>query len=46
VKQWRASALLQFDDAWLGEEVLAGVTLPPPLHATVDGATTNTGKIL
>jgi len=46
VKQWRASALLQFDDAWLGEDVLAGVILPPPLHATVDVATTNAGKIL
>jgi len=46
VKQWRASALLQFDDAWLGEEFLAGVILPPPLYATVDVATTTAGKIL
>jgi len=46
VKQWRASVLLQFDDAWLGEEVLAGVNLPPPLHATVDVATITAGKIL
>jgi hypothetical protein len=36
VKEWRASALIQFDDAWLAEEELAGKTLPKPLRASVE----------
>ena len=36
VKEWRARALLQFDDQWLNEEVLVGIALPRPLRATVD----------
>jgi hypothetical protein len=35
VKEWRASALIQFDDAWLGEEELADITLRNPLRASV-----------
>jgi hypothetical protein len=35
VKEWRARALLQFDDQWLSEEVLIGTVLPNPLTATV-----------
>jgi hypothetical protein len=37
VKEWRASALIQFDDAWLAEEELAGMALPNPLRASVEG---------
>jgi len=33
VKVWRASIVLTFDEQWLGEEVLAGQTLPRPLQA-------------
>jgi len=36
VKEWPAGALIQFDDAWLSEEELAGMTLPNPLKARVD----------
>ena len=35
VKEWRARALLEFNDAWLGEELLAGAPLPRPLRATL-----------
>ena len=35
VREWRARALLQFDDQWLSEEVLVGTVLPNPLRATV-----------
>ena len=35
VKEWRAQAILQFDDRWLHEEIMAGQTLPRPLHALV-----------
>jgi hypothetical protein len=37
VKEWRASALIQFDDAWLGKEELADMMLPNPLRASVEG---------
>jgi hypothetical protein len=37
VKEWRASALIQFDDAWLTKEELAGMTLPHALRASVEG---------
>jgi len=33
VKEWRARALLEFNDTWLGEELLAGAPLPRPLRA-------------
>lgn len=33
VKEWRAQALLQFNDAWLEEEVRAGAVLPQSLRA-------------
>lgn len=33
VKVWRAQALLQFNDAWMEEEIRAGAVLPPPLRA-------------
>ena len=35
VREWRARALLQFDDQWLSEEVLVGTVLPNPLRAAV-----------
>ncbi len=35
VKEWRARALLEFNDTWLGEELLAGAPLPRPLRATL-----------
>ena len=35
VKEWRARALLQFDDQWLSEEVLVGTVQPNPLRATM-----------
>jgi len=34
VREWRARALLQFDDQWLSEDLAAGRTLPRPLTAT------------
>ena len=33
VKEWRAQALLQFNDAWVEEEIRAGAVLPQPLRA-------------
>jgi hypothetical protein len=44
VKEWRTRALIQFDDDWLGEELLAGVTLPRPLRATTDAKRSVGGK--
>jgi hypothetical protein len=35
VQEWRAQAILQFDDGWLNEEIMAGQTLPRPLYAHV-----------
>jgi len=37
VKKWRASVMIQFDNAWSGEEELAGMTLPNPPRARLDG---------
>jgi hypothetical protein len=38
VKQWRAQAIVTFDDQWLAEEVLADQTMPGPLRALLEGA--------
>jgi hypothetical protein len=37
IQGWRASIVLSFDEQWLGEEVLAGQTLPGPLQARPQG---------
>jgi hypothetical protein len=34
VAEWRAERVMTFDDQWLQHELLAGVSLPPPLRAT------------
>jgi hypothetical protein len=33
IARWRATVMMTFDDAWLGEEVLLDVALPRPLRA-------------
>jgi hypothetical protein len=32
VREWRAKAILAFDDQWLQEDVMLGQPLPPPLQ--------------
>ena len=36
VKEWRARALLRFDDQWLGEDIAVGQRMHPSLWATTN----------